>query len=272
MLEESSYSNLLHYIIDPITGLGLALIKASIVFLIGRFVIKVLMKISVRMMKKQRIDESVRSFVQSLIYILLMTLLIISIIGILGIQTTSFAALLASAGVAIGMALSGNLQNFAGGIILLIFKPFRVGDTIQTQNFTGTVKEIQVFHTILNVAENQIVYLPNGSVSSGAIVNLNRLDVRRLDLDIPIQIDTDYDVAKEIIDEIIAKEERIRDLPEPKVVLNTISEKGVFMLIRVYVSKNDFANVKFEINKEIYKRFKEKGLFFSATNINLINK
>lgn len=223
-------------------------------------------------MERQKVDESVRSFVRSLIYILLMTLLIISIIGTLGIQTTSFAALLASAGVAVGMALSGNLQNFAGGLILLLFKPFRVGDTIQTQNFTGTVKEIQVFHTIINVAENKIVYLPNGSVSSGAIVNLNRLDVRRLDLNIPIRIENDFDVAKQEIEQIIASEERIRELPAPKIVLDSISEKGVMLLIRVYVAKNDYSEIKFELNKEIYKRFTEVGIAFPSAELKLISE
>lgn len=272
MQESTIYDEIIQFLIDPITRLGVSLIKATLLFLIGRFVIKLAAKLSQRMMKRQKIEESVRSFISSTIYILLMTLLIISIIGVLGIQTTSFAALLASAGVAIGMALSGNLQNFAGGIILLLFKPFRVGDTIESQNFVGTVKEIQVFHTILSVAENKIVYLPNGSVSSGAIVNLNKLDVRRLDLKIPVLPEADFDLAKKLIEEIIATESRIRDLPDPKVALQSISERGIQILIRVYILRNDYTEVTFQLNKEIYQRFAANGIQFPSSEVKLVSK
>ena len=136
-----------------------------------RILIAVIVFIVGRLMDKRKVDISIKTFVRSLVNILLTILLIISVVGALGVETTSFAALLASAGVAVGMALSGNLQNFAGGLIVLLFKPYKVGDWIESQGVSGTVKEIQIFHTILTTADNKVIYVPNGAMSSGVVTN-----------------------------------------------------------------------------------------------------
>lgn len=155
-------------------------------------------------MLKRDIDPSVKSFVGSLVNVVLTILLIISVVGALGVQTTSFAALLASAGVAVGMALSGNLANFAGGLIILLFKPFKVGDYIEAQGTGGTVKEIQIFHTILSTPDNKMVYIPNGSLSSGAVTNFSRQTTRRVDWTFGVDYGEDYDKVKEVIQTILA--------------------------------------------------------------------
>ena len=146
-----------------------------------------------RLLAKRHVDASIQSFVKSLVNILLTILLIIAVIGKLGVETTSFAALLASAGVAIGMALSGNLQNFAGGLIVLLFRPFKVGDWIESQGVSGTVREIQIFHTILTTADNKVIYIPNGALSSGTVTNYSREDTRRVDWVIGVEYGENYD-------------------------------------------------------------------------------
>lgn len=154
--------------------LGKNILAAVVVYFIGRYVVKYLNKLFGKILEKRKVEPTVSSFLASMINILLMTVLIISVISILGIQTTSIAALVASAGLAVGMALSGNLQNFAGGVLILLFKPFRVGDTIEASGVTGEVKEIQIFHTILWSNDEKTVIIPNGLLSNGIIKNLSR--------------------------------------------------------------------------------------------------
>ena len=164
-------SRVLDSLVEQGAALGWTLIKALLVFIVGRFLISMINKLVQRVLLKRNIDPSIKTFVGSLIHIILMILLIVSVVGALGVQTASFAALLASAGVAIGMALSGNLSNFAGGLIILIFKPYKVGDFIEAQNLSGTVREIQIFHTVLTTTDNKEIYIPNGSLSSSAVIN-----------------------------------------------------------------------------------------------------
>ena len=171
----------LQQLIDWGVNAGGRIIGAIIIFVVGRFLISLLRKMLARLLAKRHVDASIQSFVKSLVNILLTILLIIAVIGKLGVETTSFAALLASAGVAIGMALSGNLQNFAGGLIVLLFRPFKVGDWIESQGVSGTVREIQIFHTILTTADNKVIYIPNGALSSGTVTNYSREDTRRVD-------------------------------------------------------------------------------------------
>ena len=150
-------------------------------------------------MSKRDIDPSVKTFVGSLVNVSLTILLIISVVGALGVQTTSFAALLASAGVAVGMALSGNLSNFAGGLIILLFKPYKVGDYIEAQGVGGTVKEVQMFHTVLGTVDNKVIYIPNGSLSSGVVTNFSNQTTRRVDWTFGVEYGSDYEKVKQVI-------------------------------------------------------------------------
>ena len=167
---ELSFSKL-QYLVEKMTGWGVdiggRIISAAIIFFIGRILISLIKKFIAKVLVKRNIDAGIQSFVRSLVNILLTILLVVAVIGKLGVETTSFAALLASAGVAIGMALSGNLQNFAGGLVVLLLRPYKVGDWIESQGVSGTVREIQIFHTILTTADNKVIYIPNGALSSG---------------------------------------------------------------------------------------------------------
>lgn len=249
-------------LIDSGVQAGGHILKAILVFIIGRFIIRALNRLVVRLMDRRHVDISIKTFVRSLVNILLTVLLIISVVGALGLETTSFAALLASAGVAIGMALSGNLQNFAGGLVILLFKPYKVGDWIESQGVSGTVKEIQIFHTILTTADNKVIYVPNGSLSSGVVTNYSNQDTRRVEWIIGVDYGEDYDKVEQVVREILAADKRILPTPEPFVALHALDASSVNVVIRVWVNNSDYWGVYFDINKTIYATFNAKGIGF----------
>ena len=242
--------------------LGFTIIKALIVFLVGRLVINLLNKLVRKILSKRDIDPSVKTFVGSLVNVSLTILLIISVVGALGVQTTSFAALLASAGVAVGMALSGNLQNFAGGLIVLLFKPYKVGDWIESQGVSGTVKEIQIFHTILTTADNKVIYVPNGAMSSGVVTNYSNQVTRRVEWIVGVDYGEDYEKVQKIVYDILAVDQRILKEPAPFVALHALDASSVNVVARVWVNSGDYWGVYFDINKAIYETFNEKGINF----------
>ena len=242
--------------------LGRRILAALLIFIIGRLIISFLNKLVTRILQRRKVDAGVQSFVRSLVHILLMILLVIAVISKLGIETTSFAALLASAGVAVGMALSGNLQNFAGGLIILIFRPYKVGDWIEAQNESGTVREIQIFHTILTTADNKTVYIPNGSASSGVIVNYSHEETRRVDWVIGVEYGEDYARVEEVARRIVAAEKRILSTPAPFIALDALDASSVNVRIRVWVKNSDYWGVYYDVQRAIYEEFNKAGIGF----------
>ena len=253
-------------LIEQGTHLGLVIIKALIIFIVGRFIIGLINKLVRRLLSKKDIDPSVRTFVGSLVNVTLTILLIISVVGALGIQTTSFAALLASVGVAVGMALSGNLSNFAGGLIILLFKPYRVGDYIDSQGTGGTVKEIQIFHTVLNTSDGKTVYIPNGAASSGLVTNFN-VPTRRVEWIFSVDYGVDYEKVRTIAESILKDESRILKDPAPFIALHALADSSVNVVMRGWVNASDYWDVYFNINKIVYETFNEKGIDFPFPQI-----
>ena len=245
---------------------GKHILIAAIVYVIGRAIIGIINRVVARLLNRQHIDPSVQTFLRSMIKILLTILLIISVIGALGINTTSFAALLASAGVAVGMALSGNLQNFAGGLIILLFKPYKVGDWIEAQGVQGSVKEIQIFHTVLVQADNKVVYVPNGSMSTAVVVNYSRLDTRRVEWTIGIDYGEDVDKARAAILEALGREPLILADPEPTVALGALADSSVNLTVRVWTKTGDYWPVFNNGYRLIYDAFNAKGINFPYPN------
>lgn len=201
---------------DAISNIASGIVKftfnlliAFLVFYLGKYLIKKIYDLVLKIMVGKKVDASLTTFVLSLIRIVLYFILIVTIVGILGIETSSFLALFASAGVAIGMALSGTLQNFAGGVLILLLKPYKVGDYIETQGFTGTVKEIQIFHTIINTTDNKAIIIPNGGLSTGSINNYSLEEYRRVDWKVGLSYGDDYAAAKEVILEMLESDDRI---------------------------------------------------------------
>ena len=249
-------------LIDSGIQAGGHILKAVIVFLVGRFLIRMLNRLVGRVMDKRNVDISIKTFVKSLVNILLTVLLIVSVVGALGVETTSFAALLASAGVAVGMALSGNLQNFAGGLVILLFKPYKVGDWIEAQSVSGTVKEIQIFHTILTTADNKLIYVPNGALSSGVVTNYSNQKTRRVEWIFGVDYGEDYNKVEKVVREVLTADKRILNDPAPFIALHALDASSVNVVARVWVNSADYWGVYFDINKAIYATFNEKGINF----------
>lgn len=243
-------------------SLGERILVALLILIVGKIVISFLNKMVARILERRRVDAGIQSFTKSLVNILLTILLVIAIIGELGIETTSFAALLASAGVAVGVALSGNLQNFAGGLIVLLFRPYKVGDWIECQGEAGTVREIQIFHTILVTGDNKVVYVPNGPLSGGTIVNYSRENTRRVEWIIGVEYGVDYNHVESTVRDILLKDKRILSTPAPFIALHALDASSVNVTIRAWVKKDDYWGVYFDMNKEIYEGFNKAGIGF----------
>jgi small conductance mechanosensitive channel len=194
--------------------------------------------------------------------VILQVTLFVFIIGILGVKTTSIMALIASAGLGIGLALSGTLQNFANGVLLLLFKPYKVGDYIETQGISGTVKAIQIFHTILITADNKTIYIPNGTMSSSLMINFNQQRTRRIEWNISIEYGEDFNKVQNIIREILKTEHQILTLPKPLIELSQMADSAVVVIVRVWVKADDYWDVYFSTNKKIYETFNAQGINF----------
>lgn len=241
---------------------GKSILLAAVIFIAGRFLISVINRLVVQMMERRKIDATIQSFLRSFINILLTILLLISVVSALGVNTTSFAALLASAGVAIGMALSGNLQNLAGGLIILLFKPYKVGDYIDAQGISGTVKEIQIFHTVLTTPDNKIIYVPNGSLSSGSVTNYSLSALRRVDWTIGVEYGTEIEKVRQTALDLIKKDSRILIDPAPFIALSALADSSVNITIRVWTKNEDYWGVFFDMNQNIYEVFNKEGIAF----------
>ena len=206
-VEKGEVSQLVSQLIDLSVQAGKSILVAILILVVGRFIVKLINKLVGQMLDRRKVDPTIASFTKSFVNVLLMVLLIITVVSALGVNTTSFAALLASAGVAVGMALSGNLQNLAGGLLLLFFKPYKVGDYISAQGVEGVVKAIQIFHTVLTTVDNKEIFVPNGALSSGTVVNFSRNDLRRVDQVVTVEYGTDVNAVREAV---IAAFSRIR--------------------------------------------------------------
>lgn len=241
---------------------GKSLLLAILVAIVGRYLVKFINRLVARMLMRRNVEPTVQSFLKSFTNITLLTLLIITVISTLGVNTTSLAALLASAGMAVGMALSGNLQNLAGGIILLFFKPYKVGDFIEAQGVSGTVKAIQIFHTILTSIDNKELFIPNGALSSGNITNYNKNGMRRIDFIVGVEYGTEVEKVKQTVADLIGSDQRILADPAPFVAIKELADSSVNFLVRVWVNTADYWGVFFDMNERIYTEFNKRGIGF----------
>lgn len=265
-MKELGNSDYIKELIDKGIDLGVeagkSILIAIIIYFVGRALISLVNRMLRGVMDRRKVDPAIQSFLGSLVNILLMILLAISVVSALGVNTTSFAALLASGGVAVGMALSGNLQNLAGGIVILLFRPFKVGDYIEAQGTGGTVGEIQIFHTILTTPDNKKIYLPNGALSSGNITNYSKEPLRRVDFAVAVEYGEDIDKVRKALKNILDKDARVLQEPVPVIVLGALADSSVNMTVRVWVKSEDYWNVFFETNETIYNEFNRQGINF----------
>lgn len=239
---------------------GLKVLGAIIALIIGLRIIKWIVRSIEKVMERADVDASLRPFLNSLIGTLLKVMLAISIMGMLGIEMTSFIAILGAAGLAVGMALSGTLQNFAGGVIILIFKPFKVGDVIEAQGYTGAVKAIQIFVTILTTPDNKTIIIPNGGLSNGSMINYSTQENRRVDWTFGIGYGDDVQKARGIIKALIDADSRIHQDPAPAILLASLGDSSVNLTVRVWANAADYWGIFFEMNENVYNNFNKEGI------------
>ena len=239
---------------------GLKLGVALIVLVIGLWVIKILLSMVRKLMEKRNTDPSLRGFLISILSIALKIMLVVSVIGQLGIETTSFIAVLGAAGLAIGMALSGTLQNFAGGAMILIFKPFKIGDYIEAQGHAGTVNEIQIFNTILKSPDNKTIIIPNGGLSTGSMINYSTETSRRVDWTFGIAYGDDASKAQELLKSMLSSDARVLSDPAPFVEVSELADSSVNFATRAWVKSENYWGLYFDMNKRVYEEFEKSGL------------
>jgi len=253
---------LIQQLIDWGVSAGGRIIGAILIFVIGRALISFIKRLLARVLESRKIDLGIQTFVKSMTNILLTILLAVAVVGKLGVDTTSFAALLASAGVAVGMALSGNLSNFAGGIIVLLLRPYKVGDWIESQGVSGSVRSIQIFHTVLVTADNKVIYIPNGSLSSGTVINYSQEATRRVDWTIGVEYGENMEKVEQVVTKILEADSRILKTPAPFIALGALDASSVNVTIRVWVKNSDYWGVFFDTQKKIYATFNKEGIGF----------
>ena len=239
---------------------GPKLIGAIVVLISGMWIVKMITIGFGRTLEKRKVDASLVPFLKSLAGTLLKVLVIISAMSMIGIQMTSFIAILGAAGLAVGLALSGTLQNFAGGVVILIFRPFGVGDFIEAQGFMGTVKEITIFTTHLNTVDKKLIVIPNGPLSTGSVTNFSKEPQRRVDWKFGIAYGDDMEKFKKAINDFIAEDSRILKDPEHFIGLSELGDSSVNFAVRAWVNAADYWGVFFDMNEKVYKRFKDYDL------------
>ena len=253
-------NNILDTITTKGSEYGLKIAGAILVWIIGSFIIKGLNTAFAKMLDKRNTDASLKPFLKSLVGALLKVMLVISVLSTLGIEMTSFIAILGAAGLAVGMALSGTLQNFAGGVMILIFKPFKVGDVIEAQGYIGSVSEIQIFNTIMKTPDNKTIIIPNGGLSTSSMTNYSTEAKRRVDFTFGIGYGDSIEQAKEVLQGIFAADARILTETAPFVEVSELADSSVNFACRVWVKSEDYWGVFFDTNAKVYNEFNKVGL------------
>lgn len=251
---------------------GMKLILAIGVFLIGLKIIKYLARGVDKALKKSKIDTSLESFILSLTKIIFKILLFIVVISMVGVQTTSFVAIIGSAGLAIGLALQGSLANFAGGVLIIVLKPFKVGDYIEAAGYAGTVKEIQVFYTVLITPDNRTIIIPNGSLSNSSAVNYSVMDTRRVDLIFGVGYEEDINKVKEILNGIAQEHKLVLKDPEPFIRVGEHGDSSVNFFVRVWCNSGDYWTVYHDLIEIVKIKFDEKDINIPYPHMDVILK
>lgn len=272
-------NELLGEFLEKTISFGLKVIAAVVIYLIGAWVIRKIKRMLSRVFERKGTDAAISSFVQSITSIILTLVLIITTIGVLGVNTTSFAALLAGGGMAIGMALNGTVQNFAGGIMLLIFKPFKAGDYIEAQGFSGTVSEVNIVSTKLRTVDNRVIIIPNGILSNGTIDNYSQQEMRRVDWTVDVEYGASSEEATKLLMSFLIEDERVLNIEkgapaDPFVTLSALKDSGIQFTMRAWVRKDDYWDVKFVVISKIYNELPKHDIQFPypKLDVNILNR
>ncbi len=247
-------------IVEWATANGLKLIAAILIFVIGKWVVSKIRNGTIKAMEKKQVDPALVSFGSSILYYLLMIAVILAAIQQIGFQTTSLVAVLGAAGLAVGLALQGSLSNFASGVLIIMFRPFRIGDVIDAGGHIGKVVEIGVLVTIMHSPDNKKIIVPNSSIMSGSITNITANDTRRVDMSVGVSYSDDLDKVIGIINDVLNADERVLKDPEPQVVVSELADSSVNFHVRPWAKKEDYWNVFFDFQKNIKQRLDSEGV------------
>ncbi len=245
---------------DLVIGSGLNLLAAIVIFIVGKWAARFCQRLSERLMNKSKVEPTLVKFVANLIYIALLTFVIIAALGQLGVQTTSFVAVIGAAGLAIGLALQGSLSNFAAGVLLILFRPFKKGDYIESAGTAGTVEEIQIFTTMLVTPDNKLIIVPNSKIISDNIVNISAKPTRRVDFVFGVGYADDIDKVKMVIRQVFSEDSRIHKNPDVFIGVLALADSSVNFAVRAWVNAGDYWGVFFDINEKMKKRFDAEGI------------
>ncbi|MCW8931438.1 MAG: mechanosensitive ion channel [Gammaproteobacteria bacterium] len=259
-MDPEKSAELLNAGVDLLIQYAPNVIFAILIFYVGKIIAKLVKGMVVKMMTKGSVDPLIVGFTSSIVYMGVLVFVVVAALGQLGIQTTSFIAILGAAGLAIGLALQGSLANFAAGFLLIIFRPFKEGDVIEAAGVTGKVDVIQIFTTTLKTPDNKTIIIPNASLGNDNIINYSTQDKRRVDLTIGVSYDADLKDVRSILSDIVAKEERIITEPEPQIVVGELADNSVNFFVRVWVKSEDYWDVYFAANETVKLRLDEAGI------------
>jgi small conductance mechanosensitive channel len=264
---EYYYQKAIDFAVDVVPDL----LGALLILIIGLWVIRIGVKVIDKGMKKANVEESLRKFFRSFLAVILKLLLLVSVASMVGIATASFVAVLGAAGLAVGLALQGSLGNFAGGVLILLFRPFKVGDVIESQGFTGKVSEIQIFNTIMKTADNKTIIIPNGNLSNGNIVNYSTEANRRVDMTFGIGYSDDIVKARSVLGKILKHDSRVLADPEPMIVVSELADSSVNFSVRAWVVSADYWGFYFDMQEKVKLAFDENGISipFPQTDVHL---
>ncbi len=241
---------------------GIKVATALAVFLIGKFLVRLVVSAISKVMQKQAVDKTLETFICNLVRISLMVVVVIAAIGALGIQTTSFIAIFGAAGLAVGLALQGSLSNFASGVLIVLFRPYRVGDFVEAAGIAGSVEQVQILTTILKTGDNKQIIVPNSQIMDSIITNYSANPTRRVDMVVGVSYDDDLDKVRKTIEDLIAAEDRILADPAPTIAVSALADSSVNFVVRPWVNSADYWGVMFDMTEAIKKRFDKEGISF----------
>ena len=265
---------IMSYAIDIAGTFGLKLLTALIVIIIGRQLVKILLKVIKVALEKSKTEETVRIFIANLLNTIFSVIIFIAAINQLGVETTSIIALLGAAGLAIGLALQGSLSNFAAGILIVIFRPYKVGDYIEAGSNAGTVKDIQIFSTVLRTPDNKSIVVPNGSIMDGSITNYSGQPTQRIDIIASCSYEDDLKKVKEVLKTVLDNEKRILPEPKPQIAVSELADSSVNFIVRPWVNSSEYLPVKYSLLEEIKNTFDREGISipYPQTDIHIHEK
>ena len=261
-LQNMTFEDIISMLVEWGVEIAAKIAIALAIYFIGRWLIGRLVKVVNKICDKRGVEVSLQRFFNNMIKVVLYICLVLTIVGVLGIDTTSLIAMFASASLAIGMALSGTMQNFAGGVMILLLRPYRIGDYVEAQGQAGTIKEITLFNTVITTVDNKIIYVPNNTISSGIINNYSQAATRRVDWNISISYGDDVEVARRVLMQMMTEDKRVKQDPAPVVYLTSLGSDTVNISARAWVDNADYWGVYFELNERIYNELPKHGLHF----------